>query len=155
MALSLPSPLQFPKCRENIALLLSLAKRAQEGVRAGTTSSTLQMCKLRLRKGRGSPEVPQLMFFPPHSALTKYLLRMGFFISLTLRDARMKIRATYLVLLCRCQLGLNTRTWVTCLASRIQRDGAEAHTRHGRQLCSLLLKLFLFISLWHCPDKSS
>lgn len=86
-------------------------QQAQEGVRAGVISSTLQTCKLRLRKGRGSPEVPQWTFSACHRpALTECLLCPWFSISLTLWDAPMKIKATYLVLLSRRQPSLRTET---------------------------------------------
>ena len=92
------------------------------------------MCKWRFRKGRGSPEVPQLTFSPCHRpALTKCLLSTWFSISLALWDTPMKIKVTHQVLLRRCQLGLNTRKQVTYSASGLQGGGAEVHTWCGRQ----------------------
>lgn len=65
-SLHLSSTLKASKMLEEQHLRSESCQQAQEGVRAGVISSTLQMCQLRFRKQRDSPEATQLTFFPPH-----------------------------------------------------------------------------------------
>lgn len=101
--------------------------QVRKGTRVGGISPILQMCKLRLWKGRDSPEVPQGRVLPLlHPAPTTDLRDTQFPSSLTSWDVPWKGKAMCVVLLYRSQPGPDTLKGAPGSAPRLQEASAEA-----------------------------